>query len=104
MPSNFLNVSYHSLNACERLILLETDPKELRDYSILLYHCGFYEESQKYLELYQETKKQSSDSVGDLQEDAVEKLMTRLNLILMEDGWSRPSSARSFLCNNSDPW
>lgn len=38
--------------ACERLILLETDSKELRDYSVLLYHAGFYEESLQYLKLY----------------------------------------------------
>lgn len=46
--------------ACERLILLETDPKELRDYSILLYHCGLYEDALKYLNLYQEIKVVSS--------------------------------------------
>ena len=46
--------------ACERLILLDTDAKELRDYSILLYHCGFFEESLQYLKLYQDTKVQFS--------------------------------------------
>lgn len=46
--------------ACERLILLETDVKELRDYSILLYHCGLYEQSLQYLKLYQEAKVQIS--------------------------------------------
>uniref|UniRef100_A0A5B6ZYR1 Protein SirB1 N-terminal domain-containing protein n=1 Tax=Davidia involucrata TaxID=16924 RepID=A0A5B6ZYR1_DAVIN len=90
-----------ALSACERLILLETDFKELRDYSVLLYHCGFYEESLQYLKLYQDTKnasiqKLSSDSYSDLEEDAVEKLMIRLNLILMEEGWSRPSCVRKF--------
>ncbi|KDO47681.1 hypothetical protein CISIN_1g0178741mg, partial [Citrus sinensis] len=38
---------------CERLILLESDAKELRDYSILLYHCGLYEQSLQYLKFYQ---------------------------------------------------
>lgn len=42
--------------ACERLILLQTEPKEMRDYSVLLYHCGLYEQALKYLELYQDTK------------------------------------------------
>lgn len=42
--------------ACEHLILLETDSKELRDYSVLLYHSGFYEESLQYLKLYQESE------------------------------------------------
>ncbi|KAL7259212.1 hypothetical protein ACSBR1_005164 [Camellia fascicularis] len=93
-----------ALSACERLILLETDPKELRDYSVLLYHCGFYEESLQFFRHYQDAKKQSSDSFSDLEEDAVEKLMIRLNLILMEEGWSRPSYGRTFLSNNSEPW
>ncbi|KAK9283720.1 hypothetical protein L1049_011970 [Liquidambar formosana] len=98
-----------ALSACERLIQLEADFNELRDYSILLYHCGLYEESLQYLKLYQETKnssiqKQSSNSFSSLEEDAVEKLMIRLNLILMEEGWSRPSYIRSFLGNNSEPW
>lgn len=42
------------LSACERLILLQTEPKELRDYGALLYHCGFYKESLHYLTVYQD--------------------------------------------------
>lgn len=45
-----------AVTACERLILLNIDTKELRDYSILLYLCGFYEESLEFLKLYQDTK------------------------------------------------
>ncbi|KAM4072624.1 hypothetical protein ACB094_11G152600 [Castanea mollissima] len=98
-----------ALSACERLILLDTDAKELRDYSILLYHCGFFEESLQYLKLYQDTKdsslkSQSADSLSSLEEDAVEKLMIRLNLILMEEGWSKPSHVRNYIGNNSEPW
>ncbi|KAI4302491.1 hypothetical protein MLD38_038228 [Melastoma candidum] len=33
-----------AIAACERLTLLDVDPRELRDYAILLYHCGFYEQ------------------------------------------------------------
>ncbi|KAG6791104.1 hypothetical protein POTOM_000215 [Populus tomentosa] len=90
-----------ALSACERLILLESDPKELRDYSVLLYHCGFYEQSLQYLKLYQE---KASNKLSSLEEDAVEKLMIRLNLISMEEGWSKPSHVRNFLGNNSEPW
>ncbi|XP_051149482.1 uncharacterized protein LOC127264124 isoform X6 [Andrographis paniculata] len=80
-----------ALAACERLILLKTDPKELRDYAVLLYHCGFYEESLHFLKLYQHTKPQySGSSDDDVEEEAVEKLIIRLNLIVMEEGWSRP--------------
>ncbi|KAF3434291.1 hypothetical protein FNV43_RR25394 [Rhamnella rubrinervis] len=97
-----------ALSACERLILLNTDAKELRDYSILLYLCGFYEQSLEFLKLYQDTKnpseQQSVDALVNLEDDAVEKLMVRLNLISMEEGWSRPSFARNFLGNDSEPW
>ncbi|XP_015876224.3 uncharacterized protein LOC107412908 [Ziziphus jujuba] len=98
-----------ALSACERLILLNTDAKELRDYSILLYLCGFYEESLEFLKKYQDLKNssvqnQSVDSISSLEEDAVEKLMIRLKLISMEEGWSKPSFARNFLSNDSEPW
>ncbi|KAL0425712.1 UNVERIFIED_CONTAM: hypothetical protein Sradi_1106000, partial [Sesamum radiatum] len=91
-----------ALSACERLILLKTDPKELRDYAVLLYHCGFYEESLQYLKLYQDTKQ--PDSTNDLEEVAVEKLIIRLNLIMMEEGWSSQPDNKGFLFNNSEPW
>ncbi|KAB5573001.1 hypothetical protein DKX38_000195 [Salix brachista] len=97
-----------ALSACERLILLESDPKELRDYSVLLYHCGFYEQSLQYLKLYKEKgsslQKQASNKLSSLEEDAVEKLMIRLDLISMEEGWIKPSHVRNFLGNNSEPW
>ncbi|XP_061353710.1 uncharacterized protein LOC133298436 [Gastrolobium bilobum] len=98
-----------SLSACERLILLKNDANELRDYSVLLYHCGLYEQSLQYMKKYRELKKSptqltSSNTLSSLEEDAVDNLMMRLNLILMEQGWSRPSYARNHLGNNSEPW
>ncbi|KAJ0461899.1 putative protein SirB1 [Helianthus annuus] len=95
-----------ALSACERLIILEADCTELRDYGVLLYHCGFYKESLQYLKLYQDTEKvkRSPDLLTKLEEEAVEKLIIRLNLILMEDEWTRPSSIASSLYNNTDPW
>ncbi|XP_008465893.1 uncharacterized protein LOC103503468 isoform X2 [Cucumis melo] len=95
-----------ALSACERLILLDVDSKELRDYSILLYHCGFYEQSLEYLKLYQETKGSSSltSKLSSQEEEAVDNLMKRLALIMMEDGWSRPSFSRKFIDKDSEPW
>ncbi|KAK8661981.1 hypothetical protein V6N13_091569 [Hibiscus sabdariffa] len=98
-----------ALSACERLILLTTDPKEMRDYSVLLYHCGLYEQALKYLRLYQDTKSSSpqnplTDSLSNREEHAAEKLMVRLNLIAMEEGWTRSSYIRNFPGNNSEPW
>ncbi|KAJ6414471.1 hypothetical protein OIU84_003467 [Salix udensis] len=97
-----------ALSACERLILLGFDPKELRDYSVLLYHCGLYEQSLQYLKLYQDRKgssllKQASNELSILEDDAVEKLMMRLNLISMEEGWSKPPHSGKILQNNSEP-
>lgn len=45
----------------------------------------------------------SSDSTSDLEKTAVNMLMMRLKLILMEDGWSSPPYARNFL-HSSEPW
>lgn len=99
-----------ALAACERLILLGSDVRELRDYSILLYHCGFYEESLQYLKLYQDSMKHATEEElpasppTDLEEDAVEKLAIRLNLILMESGWTGSSPGRNLWGNSSEPW
>lgn len=91
-----------ALSACERLILLEANAKELRDYAILLYHCNYYEEALQYLKFYNKVKQTSDSSINPAEEDAVEKLIVRLNLILMEEGWKRPSA--SFFRNSSEPW
>ncbi|KAL3349277.1 hypothetical protein AABB24_022422 [Solanum stoloniferum] len=94
-----------ALSACERLILMQTEPKELRDYGALLYHCGFYKEALQYLTVYQDGQKESLDLIDNVEEEeALEKLMIRLNLILMEEGWSPPTDNKSFLRNNSEPW
>lgn len=99
-----------AMAACERLVLLGVDAKELRDYSILLYHCGLYEQSFEYLKLYCMSKNTSPTSVSsynpfEVQEDnAVEKFMARLKLILMEEGWSRPSIGKYQWGSSSEPW
>ena len=85
------------------------DANEFRDYSILLYHCGLYEQSLQHLNKYQELKNlqaevNSSDPLSSLEDDAADKLMMRLNLIMMEQGWSQPTYARNFLGNSSEPW
>lgn len=60
---------------------------------------------QAYLALLQKYSMEvkSSDSTSALEKTAVDMLVIRLNLILMEDGWSNPPYARNFL-HNSDPW
>ncbi|KAL5708370.1 hypothetical protein ACHQM5_019170 [Ranunculus cassubicifolius] len=98
-----------ALSASERLILLDHNVDELRDYSILLYHCGFYKESLHYLNLYKDStsslvQRRSTSKLKKLEDDAVEELKTRLNLIMMEDNWSRPSNFKNYLENLSEPW
>ncbi|XP_039136474.1 uncharacterized protein LOC120273824 isoform X2 [Dioscorea cayenensis subsp. rotundata] len=83
-----------ALSACERLILLATDYRELRDYAVLLYHCGHYEQCLHYLKLYKTSKGIQikglwSSPDEDIEEDAVEKLITRVVLILGEEGYSK---------------
>lgn len=50
-PDSFIPCIF--MAACERLVLLNHDPRELRDYAALLYHCGYYEDCLKYLTSYQ---------------------------------------------------
>ncbi|XP_042064409.1 uncharacterized protein LOC121808113 isoform X4 [Salvia splendens] len=92
------------LYACERLILLKHDPKELRDYAVLLYHCGYYEEALQFLKHYQNTKQQTGSDTN-VEEEAAEKLVVRLNLSLMEVGWSvKTTGAHKYiLFKNSQP-
>ena len=43
-------------------------------------------------------------STDELEEDAVEKLMARVNLILGEEGWSERASRKSYWGRNQEPW
>lgn len=98
-----------ALAACERLILLDASPEELRDYAVLLYHCGFYEECLLFLKSY-ETSKDSytrvsqSNQSNKLEEDLTVNLMTRVKLILGEEGWSNSGVSTSYWGKNSEPW
>ncbi|GJN37931.1 hypothetical protein PR202_gb26932 [Eleusine coracana subsp. coracana] len=95
-----------ALAACERLILLDHDPHELRDYAALLYHCGYYEDCLDYLTAYQNAKagKFTSNSLEMLEDEAVNTLRARVSLILAEDGWSGRRPATSYWTKNSEPW
>ncbi|KAJ1685737.1 hypothetical protein LUZ63_017127 [Rhynchospora breviuscula] len=85
---------HRSLAACERLILLNADNKELRDYAVLLYHCGYYEDCIKYLTLFEEQETENQKNpINKLEDEAVKILKTRVNLILAQDGWSNYKSS-----------
>ncbi|CAO2174027.1 unnamed protein product [Urochloa humidicola] len=94
-----------ALAACERLILLQHDPRELRDYAALLYHCGYYEECLHYLSSYETAMagQSPSNQLEILEDEAVNTLRTRVTLIL-SDGWSSRRPAASYWTKNSEPW
>ncbi|KAE8723660.1 hypothetical protein F3Y22_tig00012104pilonHSYRG00077 [Hibiscus syriacus] len=97
-----------SAKAAQHRLEWDVWTREMRDYSILLYHCGLYDQSLKYLKLYQDAKssspqRRSTNSISILEEEAVQKLLVRLNLITMENGWSQ-RHVRNFLGNSSEPW
>uniref|UniRef100_A0A0E0JGX9 Protein SirB1 N-terminal domain-containing protein n=1 Tax=Oryza punctata TaxID=4537 RepID=A0A0E0JGX9_ORYPU len=96
-----------ALAACERLILLNHDPRELRDYAALLYHCGYYEDCLQYLASYQTAVagQHRNNPLEIMEDEAVNTLKARVSLILAEDGWSsRRSPATSYWTKNSEPW
>ncbi|XP_010938565.1 uncharacterized protein [Elaeis guineensis] len=99
-----------ALAACERLVFLDVDFRELRDYAVLLYHCGFYGECLQCLKSYETAKSCSprskfrSNPIEELEEDAVENLKARLNLILGEEGWSKWKIGTSYWGHNLEPW
>jgi len=95
-----------ALAACERLILLQHDPHELRDYAALLYHCGYYEECLHYLSSYQTAMagQSLSNRLEILEDEALNTLRARVTLILAEDGWSSRRPAASYWTKNSEPW
>ncbi|XP_020585835.1 uncharacterized protein LOC110028357 [Phalaenopsis equestris] len=92
-----------ALAACERLIILDTEPKDLRDYAVLLYHCGQYEDCSDYLKLYQNAQISAAQIRDVFEEDTVKKLAARVNLILAEKGWNKQTIHQSFW-NSSEPW
>ncbi|KAI5059266.1 hypothetical protein GOP47_0025585 [Adiantum capillus-veneris] len=76
-----------ALAATERLVLLGADRKELRDYGMLLYHCGLFEPSLGYLNAYNECKEESaasSDLMSSKEAAALENVLLRLRLIIAE--------------------
>ncbi|KAM0863046.1 hypothetical protein ACQ4PT_044848 [Festuca glaucescens] len=95
-----------ALAACERLVLLNHDPRELRDYAALLYHCAHYEECLQYLTSYQTATvfQPKSSPLEILEDDAVATLRARVSLILAEDGWTRRRHTASYWTKNSEPW
>uniref|UniRef100_A0A0D9UZJ1 Protein SirB1 N-terminal domain-containing protein n=1 Tax=Leersia perrieri TaxID=77586 RepID=A0A0D9UZJ1_9ORYZ len=69
-----------ALAACERLILLNHDSRELRDYAALLYHCGYYEDCLQYLTSYETAVvgQHMNNPLEIMEDDAVKTLRARI--------------------------
>ncbi|MCO5597261.1 hypothetical protein L7F22_051337 [Adiantum nelumboides] len=96
-----------ALAATERLVLLGADRKELRDYGMLLYHCGLFEPSLGYLNAYNDCKEEnaaSSDLLSIKEAAALEKVLLRLRLIVAERRWNIPSASTIVGSPLADPW
>eukprot|EP00250_Pteridium_aquilinum_P010454 c19400_g1_i1 orf=169-1563(-) len=96
-----------ALAATERLVLLGADKQELRDYGILLYHCGLFEPSLLYLSAYKDWKDSItvlSDSRDSKESAALENVMLRLRLILAEQRWNIPTAGTVLGSPLTDPW
>ncbi|KAJ4730937.1 transglutaminase family protein [Rhynchospora pubera] len=95
-----------ALAACERLILLHGDNEEVRDYAALLYHCGYYEDCLKHLTLFEasQEREDKTNPINKLEDDAVNILKARVNLIMAEEGWNKPSATTSYWSSNYEPW
>lgn len=96
-----------ALAATERLVLLGADRKELRDYGILLYHCGLYEPSLAYLNAYNDCKgnlTESSDSWDSKETAALGNVLLRLQLVLAEQRWNIPAAGAPMISPLTDPW
>ncbi|KAJ3671750.1 hypothetical protein LUZ60_007829 [Juncus effusus] len=92
-----------ALSACERLILLQNGNEELKDYAALLYHCGYYKDCLNYLNLYQASSQDKE--INSLEDEAVNILKARVNLILAQEGWSNNNKQRtSYWSSNYEPW
>lgn len=52
----------------------------------------------------QERENQQTNPINKLEDDAVKILKARINLILAEDGWNKPSLSTSYWSTNYEPW
>lgn len=93
-----------ALAATERLVLLGADRKELRDYGILLYHCGLFEPSLGYLNAYNENKEEPADLMSSKESSALDNVLMRLRLIIAERTWNIPAAGSIVGSPLTDPW
>lgn len=101
-----------ALAVSERLVLLNMDEREGRDYGVLLFHCGQYSLAHQYLTKYFEKRKRQLERQGgrttnvlEHQEDAaLSSLLERLTLILVERSWAKPTTSLFPQGPLPDPW
>ncbi|KAG6541192.1 hypothetical protein Mapa_017426 [Marchantia paleacea] len=97
-----------ALAASERLVILGIDRMERRDYGVLLFHCGLYEQAFQYLNshLTSEASATAPAHLSSLQSKeigALKQLLERLTLILTERSWDSPQPPHP-IASPPEPW
>ncbi|BBN04051.1 hypothetical protein MPTK1_3g01470 [Marchantia polymorpha subsp. ruderalis] len=97
-----------ALAASERLVILGVDRMERRDYGVLLFHCGLYEQAFQYLNshLTSEASATAPAHLSSLEAKeivALKQLLERLTLILTERSWDNPQPPHP-IASPPEPW
>jgi len=107
--SNFGDLR-RALAASERLVLLDVNKLELRDYGMLLFHSGLYGHAFDYLAAYSAFQASATmplvfNPLEVKESAALEHLLERLRLILAEQAWTGKAGSESDAFEQPpDPW
>ncbi|KAL2635679.1 hypothetical protein R1flu_007158 [Riccia fluitans] len=99
-----------ALAASERLVVLGLDETERRDYGVLLFHCGLYEQAFQYLNSFVLHFEASGRATSHLssrearEAAALEVVLDRLKLILTERSWDSPPHPPRPIPSPPEPW
>eukprot|EP00850_Spirogloea_muscicola_P007239 SM000036S13283 [mRNA] locus=s36:373442:375984:- [translate_table: standard] len=97
--------------ATERLVIMGTDEREGRDLGVLLFHCGLYQPAHAYLKAYAEsqatktpTAMMRSNALQMREMESLERLLSRLQLLLAEQAWQAPAAPPLLKETLPEPW
>eukprot|EP00850_Spirogloea_muscicola_P010393 SM000061S19220 [mRNA] locus=s61:258098:260745:+ [translate_table: standard] len=100
-----------SVAATERLVIMGTDERDSRDLGVLLFHCGLYQPAHAYLKAYaasQATKAPTalmrSNALHTREMESLERLLSRLQLLLAEQAWQAPAAPPLLKEPLPEPW
>eukprot|EP00850_Spirogloea_muscicola_P003488 SM000014S00276 [mRNA] locus=s14:405313:407619:+ [translate_table: standard] len=97
--------------ATERLVIMGTDEREGRDLGVLLFHCGLYQPAHAYLKAYADsqaaktpTAMMRSNALHTREMESLERLLSRLQLLLAEQAWQAPAAPPLLKEPLPEPW